>query len=1100
VYNGVSGTDYYEDVWSGSEGGTVIISSRGGPDNTHYAGTLDTALRYFVYVKNPDYFVIFDEVEAPSSAEFTFCMNGRALAIDDDVITVDTDKMKSVVLEPDDFSSLITTYDVNKGWITHDYDVIRFHDTVDSTAANFLTVHFPGSTVLPTTKIDQSNVKGTIVTTGAGLDLILFSTDGNHVSENIELGGNYQSADGNPYIFNGTQVLADFDTYTVMRLEPATGGNRSPMLDSIGNKSVREQQALQFTVSATDPDGDPLTYSASNLPAGASFNSTSRTFSWTPSSGQAGTYPDVLFIVSDNEPLTDSESITITVTPNSPPVLNPIGNQSTHLNWPLQFTVSANDSDGDPLTYSASNLPSWASFNPATRTFSGTPDQMGSYSDVYFEVSDGILTDSEYITITITANNAPTLGSIGNKTVDEGQLLSFIISATDPDNDTLSYSASGLPSWASFDPGTRTFSWTPAYNQAGTYTNVLFSVSDSELTDSESINITVNNINRPPVLANIGNKTVTEDQPLQFTISATDPDGDSLTYSTSNLPTGANFETSTLTFSWTPDSTQVGSYPDVHFEVTDSTAIASENITITVNASTPAVPASGGGGGGEGGGGGAPGVTLFYNYIDESGRFIEDVIVKSSDRKVELVIPEDTVGKQLSGSRLGSIAIKETTDTPSQPVNANFIELVYDIVPNGASFEPPITLLFHYDESLIPEGVPENNLVLAWFDRTTDEWIYLETTVDPETNVAKAEISHFSDYTVMAPIHPASFTITDLSVTPTAVYPGEEVSITTLVTNTSSLTGSHEVSLTVNDTITETREVTLDGGDSELVTFNLTADTVGEYVVEVDELKSTFTVNEPKAPAAFITNNLEIHPVEVTIGESVIISILVSNNGDLAGSYEVSLLIDGSVFQTKEITLNGGEMQEASFQVTADTAGEFKVTIDGLSGSYDVKTSPSPETEDKTSEKLEIDSFSVAPSYDETTSKLVYARIVYQMKQTYNSFPNTRLMLKVFRDGEFLEQVPLFTLSQLQSDGKTGELNYIPTTGWLLGEYSFRVELYEGENLIQNVVSPQLIISPESRTTAVNLGILGGIIGGAIATIVIVIGFVMYRRRYMLKS
>jgi len=96
-------------------------------------------------------------------------------------------------------------------------------------------------------------------------------------------------------------------------------------------------------------------------------------------------------------------------------------------------------------------------------------------------------------TVTVRENEAPVLSTIGDKSVNEGSLLEFTISAYDPDGDTLTYSASNLPSGASFDASSRTFSWTPTYDQAGTYTNVHFEVSDGHLTDSEDITITVHN-------------------------------------------------------------------------------------------------------------------------------------------------------------------------------------------------------------------------------------------------------------------------------------------------------------------------------------------------------------------------------------------------------------------------------------------------------------------------------------------------------------------------------------------------------------------------------------------------------------------------------
>ena len=93
--------------------------------------------------------------------------------------------------------------------------------------------------------------------------------------------------------------------------------------------------------------------------------------------------------------------------------------------------------------------------------------------------------------------------------------------------------------------------------------------------------------NRPPVLNPIGNKTVGEGETLQFTVVANDPDGDALTYSASNLPTGATFDPATQTFIWTPGYAEAGNYTGIHFEVSDGLLIDSEDIVVTVNAANP---------------------------------------------------------------------------------------------------------------------------------------------------------------------------------------------------------------------------------------------------------------------------------------------------------------------------------------------------------------------------------------------------------------------------------------------------------------------------------------------------------------------------------
>lgn len=106
-------------------------------------------------------------------------------------------------------------------------------------------------------------------------------------------------------------------TYTLTATHNGTGGpgNSDPVLNTIGNKTSTVGQLLQFTVSATDPDSDPITLSATNLPTGANFTDNGNgtgTFSWTPTANQVGTF-QVTFTVSDNRGGTDSVTIQITV-------------------------------------------------------------------------------------------------------------------------------------------------------------------------------------------------------------------------------------------------------------------------------------------------------------------------------------------------------------------------------------------------------------------------------------------------------------------------------------------------------------------------------------------------------------------------------------------------------------------------------------------------------------------------------------------------------------------------------------------------------------------------------------------------------------------
>jgi len=87
-------------------------------------------------------------------------------------------------------------------------------------------------------------------------------------------------------------------------------------------------------------------------------------------------------------------------------------------------------------------------------------------------------------------------------------------------------------------------------------------------------------------------------------------------------------------------------------------------------------------------------------------------------------------------------------------------------------------------------------------------------------------------------------------------------------------------------------------------------------------------------PAAFNLSSLIISSNEVTLGESVTISVEVANTGEEAGNYKVTLKIDGVVEASKEITVSAGASQKVTFTTAKDLAGTYAADINGLSGIF----------------------------------------------------------------------------------------------------------------------------------------------------------------------
>ena len=345
-----------------------------------------------------------------------------------------------------------------------------------------------------------------------------------------------------------------------------------------GYRLFSREQGQSYNYSSPDWEGTATTGTVTGLTQGTTYYFVVRAYNAYGESGDS-----------------NEESTTIGST-NQPPVLNSIGSKSVDEGDLLTFTVTASDPDGDGLTFSASSLPTGASFNPSTRVFSWTPGfgSAGNYNVTFTVTDDGspAESDSEVVTISVgNINRPPVLGTIGSKSVDEGSLLTFTVTASDPDGDGLTFSASNLPTGASFNPSTRVFSWTPGFGSAGNY-NVTFTVTDDGSpaeSDSEVVTITVGNVNRPPALNPIGSKSVDEGNLLTFTVTASDPDGDGLTFSASNVPTGASFSPSTRVFSWTPAFGDAGNY-NVQFTVTDNGTPPESDIEIvTITVVDPAV-------------------------------------------------------------------------------------------------------------------------------------------------------------------------------------------------------------------------------------------------------------------------------------------------------------------------------------------------------------------------------------------------------------------------------------------------------------------------------------------------------------------------------
>jgi hypothetical protein len=278
---------------------------------------------------------------------------------------------------------------------------------------------------------------------------------------------------------------------------------------------------------------------------------------------------------------------------NSPPQITGAPPTIAQVGQLYQFTPAATDADGDTLTFRIENRPDWATFSPTTGRLEGTPPGTATavYERVLISVSDG-KSASELPAFSIAvqgivappppANTPPTISGAPATSVVAGNAYEFVPQAADPDGQTLAFSITGKPVWASFDTVTGRLSGTPAAGDVGSHGPITIAVTDGAASASLpafSIAVTAGTppgpSNRPPTITGTPAGSVAVGQAYSFRPTASDPDGQALTFSITNRPSWAGFDAATGRLTGTPAAGNVGTTSNIVITVTDGAASAS---------------------------------------------------------------------------------------------------------------------------------------------------------------------------------------------------------------------------------------------------------------------------------------------------------------------------------------------------------------------------------------------------------------------------------------------------------------------------------------------------------------------------------------------
>jgi RHS repeat-associated protein len=367
--------------------------------------------------------------------------------------------------------------------------------------------------------------------------------------------------------------------------------NHPPVITSTPPRTGTFGRPFVYDLTGSDPDGDPLFWGLDAAPRGMSLNASLGTLRWTPAADQVGTFQVVARLV-DGQGAFSTQAFPVVVRGvNLPPAIITSPPTQGAAGQDYFYELRALDPDGDTLTYALTTSPAGMAINPTTGLIAWTPTEgQTGPTKVAVLVTDGQGgSAAQTFTLVVAApiNRPPTITTAPVTAASAGLAYSYDAGATDPEGDALTFALPVAPAGMTIDPTTGVITWTPADSQVGSQLVVL-SVTDTAGNSARQIYaVRVQPANRPPAIDSAAVLTATAGQVYRYDVSASDPDGNDLTYRLDTAPPGMGIDPLGR-IAWATTLADVGSHP-VTVVVTDSFgASVSQSYDLVVSGDTQA--------------------------------------------------------------------------------------------------------------------------------------------------------------------------------------------------------------------------------------------------------------------------------------------------------------------------------------------------------------------------------------------------------------------------------------------------------------------------------------------------------------------------------
>lgn len=377
----------------------------------------------------------------------------------------------------------------------------------------------------------------------------------------------------------------------VLTVSPAD--NNPPVFISIPVLQINAGDLFEYTVQATDPDGDQVAYLLSKSADGMFIDGAGGHIQWPSDLDDIGTHAIKVRAIDTQGASAEQLFVLEVLDPsvvNQPPMISSQPEGSVFAGKLFEYQVEAQDPDNDALTYRLENVAAGMDIDADGRfTWLPSEVQVGQAFVVDVVVEDthgGIARQTLTLPVNESANHPPSIDSLPSTSAVTGELYQYQVIASDEDGDALSYALLEAPNGMAINGNL--IQWTPAAVQAGRVHSVKIQVVDARgAYVTQSLGIAVNDPatagaqNQPPEIISQPTSPAQVGVEYRYAVVANDRDGDPLSYGLLAGPAGMTLEGSLL--SWTAVSSQVGVH-SIILQVSDGVAFATQSFNLVATA------------------------------------------------------------------------------------------------------------------------------------------------------------------------------------------------------------------------------------------------------------------------------------------------------------------------------------------------------------------------------------------------------------------------------------------------------------------------------------------------------------------------------------